>query len=689
MADPAKRPRSPSAASDALPPPSPAPTAAQIVRACTPCHARKVRCDGAVPYCTPCYRARRTDTCDVHECVVWSHSHILRRDEEEQAIRKRLAWLESEFSHCTGIGIGEVPTGESIQARLARPEASLAVDPLAFELGMLALEAGSGLRVARYVGTASGLTVARMLSALLQYRNTASEEPDAPASRFSTVCAGIPPLALARRYLTAYIDRIHRWYPVLELASLIRTFEAVYPSPSSASSSAASPFPAPFARFTFFMVLAIGSAADAHAPVQSAGTSTRDSFVPLEYLNAALTSANRLAEQTNLDTVVFALLISLYGMTDPQAPSVNLWQWTGYALRTAVELGCSRPARPWQFDAAEKERRRRVWWTAYRLERMTAVRLGRVLSMRNEGIDAEYPIVLEEPTPSSALLDAPLQLSLRPALHLVRLARLQGNILESVYIARPLSRPSMSQEETLQRVWAIQKELVEWAGQIPSLSLPGSPEANTLTLAFHRTCLLLHRPSPSFPQQPQTVHTVCITSCRAAINLGRRMLDAGELPLTWASLHDAFLDGLVLIYCSWASPLSDNALSLSHPSTDPDILTCLDVLALLAARLPAPTAERFVHVFRAVLAASERPDPPLSLNLNNTTDSGVGGGAGENAPHSPATQAALERVLDLEGFEGWEEEGFELDRWAVEAVQSLLGGEAGEGLGWEGAGEGT
>lgn len=83
--------------------------------------------------------------------------------------------------------------------------------------------------------------------------------------------------------------------------------------------------------------------------------------------------------------------------------------------------------------------------------------------MRNQGIDADWPIQLEEVTPPSRLLEAPIRYSLRPALHLMRLARLLGDILESVYIARPLGRPSPSAEETLERVWAIQKELIEWA----------------------------------------------------------------------------------------------------------------------------------------------------------------------------------------------------------------------------------
>ncbi|GJN91369.1 hypothetical protein Rhopal_004390-T1 [Rhodotorula paludigena] len=424
------------------------PADAKLLRACTQCHSRKVKCDGAVPYCTPCFKSQRTSTCDTLDCVVWTHRNVLDREERHARLAARLDWLEAELSHCTGLSAADVETGTSIAARLARPEATSASDPLALELGLLALEAGSGLRRARY----------------------------------------------------GYIDKVHRWSPILDLRRLLPAFDALYDpvSPSSPSSLE------PLSRFSVFMVLALGRLDSQGATAQAQQQAT-DGFSPEEYLNAAVVSLDRVMMHSDLDAVAAALLLVLYGLSDPTHPSsppflflggrnpidadplaVNVWQWSGFALRLAVELGCSRPARPWQFDDAEKELRRRIWWTAYRLERTVAVRLGRVLSMRNQGIDADWPIQLEEVTPPCRLFEAPIRYSLRPALHLMRLARLLGDILESVYIARPLGRPSPSAEETLER--------------------------------------------------PTSVHTVCLTSTRAAIVLAKTMLAKGELPRTWASL---------------------------------------------------------------------------------------------------------------------------------------------------------
>lgn len=62
--------------------------------------------------------------------------------------------------------------------------------------------------------------------------------------------------------------------------------------------------------------------------------------------------------------------------------------------------------------------------------------------------------------------------------------------------SRPLSRPSMSLEETTQRVYGLQISVISWCQKIPSTAHPSSLDADVLTLAFHHATLLLHRPSP-------------------------------------------------------------------------------------------------------------------------------------------------------------------------------------------------
>lgn len=244
-------------------------------------------------------------------------------------------------------------------------------------------------------------------------------------------------------------------------------------------------------------------------------------------------------------------------------PGTNLWQLAGIVMRTALELGLTRakPAQG-QFTTDELIQRRWLWWCTYALERHVAVITGRVLSLRNEAIDAEWPAERSEPLPSSIwpvgrLYFRPNQESMldyRPALHSVSLQRILGDVLETVYIARPSSRPSMSMSETSARVHSIQNGLISWASSISEWSKPNSLDADMLNLSFHNATLLLHRPSPSFPLPTPEALAVCLGAARGSIKLfGKIVRDGNGKALYSKGSHflDLFLNGLTVLYCSW------------------------------------------------------------------------------------------------------------------------------------------
>ncbi|GAA5957218.1 hypothetical protein JCM3765_000394 [Sporobolomyces pararoseus] len=404
-----------------------------------------------------------------------------------------------------------------------------------------------------------------------------------------------------------------------------------------------------FDRLLFFLVLAIGAAESRSTKIESIS----DPFFPSEYFAAAVPFLEHLTTENNLETLKALLLVIVYAISDASGPSINLWLYTGHAMRLAIELGLSRPSSAWSFTAQEEEIRRRIWWCTYRLERIVAVRLGRVLSIRNAGIDAEWSLQSEETTPACKILETPIQLNYRAGFHLVRLSRIHGDILESVYIARPVNRPSMTVEETLQRVWSIQNTLVEWANSITTISTPQSTDFNLLTLAFHRACLLLHRPSPSFPNQPESVHSVCIRSARAAINLNYSMLNNRALSRNWHTFHDSFLDGLILMFSSWASPTSTGAITILDQARDRDLENCSLVLVELSTCLP-PSAQRYVNVFNKVVTAFERL-------------------VGIGSPIETAQEGTAEDFFfDWSIFE--EMDGFELEQGAVEMIKTMTSG---------------
>jgi hypothetical protein len=107
-------------------------------------------------------------------------------------------------------------------------------------------------------------------------------------------------------------------------------------------------------------------------------------------------------------------------------------------VRLVIELGLNRNNPKWDFGGAEQEARRRLFWSAYALERRIAAATGRTISVRPEAIDAQFPQRLDDPAPTALttfLQQTYPPIDLRPGVHLVKQRKLAGEVLECVYQA--------------------------------------------------------------------------------------------------------------------------------------------------------------------------------------------------------------------------------------------------------------
>lgn len=90
----------------------------------------------------------------------------------------------------------------------------------------------------------------------------------------------------------------------------------------------------------------------------------------------------------------------------------------GQALRLALSLGMNRDPSTSPLPQAEQNHRRRLWWTVYILDRKLSINLGAPLSIQDEDIDVELPVV-------KGSMQADLALSLH-----ARLAILEGQVMK-------------------------------------------------------------------------------------------------------------------------------------------------------------------------------------------------------------------------------------------------------------------
>jgi hypothetical protein len=210
---------------------------------------------------------------------------------------------------------------------------------------------------------------------------------------------------------------------------------------------------------------------------------------------------------------------------------------------------------------------------------MIAVATGRILSIRNHAIDAPFPQITDEDklTDAEAVISPTLNLkSVMPAIHLFRLRRIAGDILESVYIARPKHGVSLSRYTVRNMAENLSQSLQKWHNELRDYVLPDSNEYLELQIEYGLACLLLKRPSPTFPNPTLAAIESCAEVSRMVLESWVELETRNERVKTWLTFHDMLLTGMTWLYSRWRSQADD------HLMTKHVAQTCSQLLSLVS-----------------------------------------------------------------------------------------------------------
>jgi hypothetical protein len=184
--------------------------------------------------------------------------------------------------------------------------------------------------------------------------------------------------------------------------------------------------------------------------------------------------------------------------------------------------------------------------------RKVAVGTGRTLSIRNQAIDAMFPkhTAEDDVLPTSGFADSPLRnFGVGPAVHLTRLLAISGDILESVYIARPAT--SLSPAILQRLVSSLRQRLSQWRGSLEEYSAAQSSVYLHLKVQYAIVVMMLNRPSPSFPVPDQDMVTSCHEAAKSAIETWDLLRERNEMFLDWKTLHDVVMTGFAWLHTCW------------------------------------------------------------------------------------------------------------------------------------------
>ncbi|PVH84375.1 hypothetical protein DL98DRAFT_584454 [Cadophora sp. DSE1049] len=473
-----------------------------------------------------------------------------------------------------------------------------AIETLAEEVGSLAL----GQQFSQqYIGSAAGSSFCRIFFHQL---NLVAEDNISQlgsnlrlSDPFSTR-ASLPPKPVGLMLLSTYIVRVHMWRPIFNLKELRSWFQQAYSNPKALNA---------FRRFSVFLVLALSSCEAEETETNRPSTDIHSSA---EYFTTGMMFYDEISSVNDLQSLQSTLLLALWLTKASRfANNTYLWQISRFAMSLAIELGCHRNNPRWEISSSERELRNRIWWCTYDLERNVAVSTGRVLSIRNQAIDAPFPKVTDDDllTESERRLSPTFAVrGFSPAIHMFRLRNITGDILESIYIARPRAGHHPSIQDTATVADNIRERLARWHSVLGECTVPESRESLEMRVELCLAVILLNRPSPSFPNPVEPAVKACVDACQTAIETLKLLLGRKELTISWKSFHDVFVTGLVWFYCVC------NLSTTDQSSVEMFGTTCIDILEYIDRK--TMTSGKYIQFFGKIQAITVR-----RLQSQNTT----------------------------------------------------------------------
>ncbi|CAI7657740.1 unnamed protein product [Penicillium pancosmium] len=562
-----------------------------VIKSCSRCRARKVKCDLNVPQCSAC--SKQGETCNITEHAAYPYSLI---KELHSRVNELERDLETYANDAGGASGNTRPVGISAQQDASeKPSWSANVSKEAEEVGVLAIGFADPYSEMKYVGAAAGSTFARIFfkQVGLDPFLGAAHNDVVHHDNVSTTTASIPTRAISKNLLSIYIARIHLWWPFMHLRYVRTCFQRVYLDPRECKD---------FEKFIFFIVLALASDKARH---DRQYTAKLDLNSPEEYFQSALHFFWRFHDHPrDLPGLQAVILLTLWMLNSTSCHHGNdIWHLTRYAMSIALELGLHRHNPLWNFGPEELELRARTWWSIYNLERFVALSTGRVLSVRDQAIDTPIPSFssLDRLTDDEAKVATIFHSkSVWIFAHVIKIQQIAGRILESIYIARSQNRlcTSLSFQEICSKSDELHQELAQWRAQLDDANIGSSREYEIMKLEYYTMLLHLNRPSPAFMIPSQNMITICSHASSQALHLWAAIVAKDGIEVVcrcYRQFHDILMVGLARLYCDWHT--QKVTPTITPILREEDAAICLDLLCKGVASLRNPSLSKFLDLF--------------------------------------------------------------------------------------------
>lgn len=231
-------------------------------------------------------------------------------------------------------------------------------------------------------------------------------------------------------------------------------------------------------------------------------------------------------------TVTAALFLLGFVWQSPEDQK-DSWQWLGQAISTAQTLGMHRSTARSSLRSHHRSLWKRIWWSIYVRDRLTAAALGRPVRIRDEDCDIE-PLEwadFEEPETGAADICGMIHpCHIHYAIEMSKLAVLFGQVLVTKF--------APSRNSSLQEMDAITARLSAWYRQLPrdldKDSVPGTVSffwSRMIHAAYDLCQLLVYRPQRIDPMSTRDIKnwTKAVAAANSVSRIAEDLLTTGVL----------------------------------------------------------------------------------------------------------------------------------------------------------------
>ncbi|KAJ5835271.1 Transcription factor [Penicillium robsamsonii] len=541
--------------------------------ACSRCKTRKQKCDGQLPVCSNCTKSRAT--CDLQnvrgeDLVVAKYIHAL----ENKVAELEIQLLQYQHSQAERSDARTPSSGTPGQMSIADVTNSLCLSlpdtSSGIELSQFALHLALNIGEVSKASATTGRTSTGDSGLSEEHPESSAAVGNYPFTNdIENVTHGTGPPSdeLGVKLIETYSERVDSRYSFLDLDEILqwhRDRERL--SSISLQSLSASQ---QFGLFKLYLVYAVGSGLLSLTEKQ-ASLPTPEAFyaTAIRHISAA-------REPRSLENIEAMVLLVIFHLRS--SISQVLWYLIGFAMRTCIHLGMYLSRREADLPPAVIQKRRKLFWTVYSLERNISIALGYPVSLPDRLIDVQMPTLMREDDHK-----------LRQAIHLFRLRRIESRIHHSLY------RIDRTLQELLPKVRGYYQELQEWKESLlASVCLDNNNRPDYLLLHYHRAIRLLMQPFLSILPSSDPYFKACVESAGQICQLHKKLHQNAAYGHSFIAVQTVFVSGIMMLYCLWTH---ENVWSVRLSN---NIRACSSVLFVMGER--TPWVRRYRDAFEALV----------------------------------------------------------------------------------------